>query len=256
MKYSKGILKLNNEGLELQPRYRRGSDAASASPLSCWPPCQSFTSSLVVNHMPITEQQLLQILPNAGRQAGVFAPVLNTAMSRFGIVTIKRIAAFISQIGEESQQLTRLVENLNYSVDELLKAWPSHFDFVRATACAHKPEQIANIVYAERMGNTAADDGWKYRGRGLIQVTGKTNYAACGDTLGIDLINQPELLEQPQYAALSAGWYWASCGLNTLADAEDIQNIGSLINTGCKGRVASGEASRLALYHAALKVLA
>ena len=126
-------------------------------------------------------------------------------MSRFGIVTIKRIAAFISQIGEESQQLTRLVENLNYSVDELLKAWPSHFDFVRATACAHKPEQIANIVYAARMGNTAADDGWKYRGRGLIQVTGKTNYAACGDTLGIDLINQPELLEQPQYATLSAG---------------------------------------------------
>ncbi|WP_130926161.1 glycoside hydrolase family 19 protein, partial [Pseudomonas extremaustralis] len=134
--------------------------------------------------MPITEQQLLQILPNAGRQAGVFVPVLNAAMNRYSIVGTPRAAAFIAQVGHESGQLTRLVENLNYSADGLMKTWPSRFDLVRATACARKPEQIANVVYADRMGNAGPGDGWKYRGRGLIQVTGKTNYAACGEALG------------------------------------------------------------------------
>lgn len=205
--------------------------------------------------MPITEQQLLQILPNAGRQAGVFVPVLNTAMAKYGIVTRLRIAAFIAQIGHESGQLTRLVESLNYSADALVKTWPSRFDLVRATAAARKPEQIANIVYAGRLGNTSPGDGWKYRGRGLIQVTGKTNHAACGEALGVDLVNHPELLEQPQYAALSAAWYWSVNGLNTLADAGDIQNIGSIINTGSKGKVPNGAADRLALYDKALMVL-
>lgn len=206
--------------------------------------------------MPITEQQLLRILPNAGRQAGVFVPALNAAMNRYAIVSPLRIAAFIAQVGHESGQLARLVENLNYGAEGLMKTWSSRFDLVRATAAARKPEQIANIVYAGRMGNSAPGDGWKYRGRGLIQVTGKNNYAACGDALSADLIGNPELLEQPQYAALSAAWYWSANGLNTLADAGDIQNIGSLINTGSKGRVPNGAADRLALYQAAVKVLA
>ena len=205
--------------------------------------------------MPITEQQLLQILPNAGRNAGVFVPVLNTAMGRYGIVGKLRVAAFIAQIGHESGQLTRLVESLNYSAHALVRTWPSRFDLVRATAAAHKPEQIANIVYAGRLGNTAPGDGWDYRGRGLIQVTGKKNHAACGEALGVDLVNHPELLEQPRYAALSAAWYWSVNGLNTLADAGDIQNIGSIINTGSKGKVPNGAADRLALYDKALMVL-
>lgn len=205
--------------------------------------------------MPITEQQLLQILPNAGRNAGVFVPVLNTAMGRYGIVGKLRVAAFIAQIGHESGQLTRLVESLNYSADALVRTWPSRFDLVRATAAARKPEQIANIVYAGRLGNTAPGDGWDYRGRGLIQVTGKKNHAACGEALGVDLVNHPELLEQPRYAALSAAWYWSVNGLNTLADAGDIQNIGSIINTGSKGKVPNGAADRLALYDKALMVL-
>ncbi|KWV72185.1 glycoside hydrolase family 19 protein [Pseudomonas fluorescens] len=201
--------------------------------------------------MPITAQQLLQILPNAGGQAGVFVPVLNAAMGKYGIVTRLRIAAFIAQIGHESGQLTRLVENLNYSAEGLMKTWPSRFDLVRATAAARKPEQIANIVYADRMGNTAPGDGWKYRGRGLIQTTGKTNYVACGDALGVGLINHPELLEQPQYAALSAAWYWSVNGLNTLADAGDLTKITRRINGGL-----NGQADRQALYDKALKVLA
>ena len=201
--------------------------------------------------MPITEQQLLQILPNAGRQAGVFVPALNVAMNKFAIVTRLRIAAFIAQVGHESGQLTRLVENLNYSAEGLMKTWPSRFDLVRATAAARKPEQIANIAYGGRMGNTAPGDGWKYRGRGLIQATGKTNYVACGDALGVGLINHPELLEQPQYAALSAAWYWSVNGLNTLADAGDLAKITRRINGGL-----NGQADRQGLYDKALKVLA
>ena len=201
--------------------------------------------------MPITEQQLLQILPNAGRQAGVFVPVLNTAMGKYGIVTRLRIAAFIAQVGHESGQLTRLVENLNYSAEGLMKTWPSRFDLVRATAAARKPEQIANIVYGGRMGNTAPGDGWKYRGRGLIQVTGKTNYEACGEALGVGLINQPELLELPQHAAMSAAWFWSMNGLNTQADAGDLAKITRRINGGL-----NGQADRQALYDKALKVMA
>ncbi|MBT2374854.1 glycoside hydrolase family 19 protein [Pseudomonas fluorescens] len=201
--------------------------------------------------MPITEQQLLQILPNAGRQAGVFVTALNAAMNRYAIVNPLRIAAFISQVGHESGQLTRLVENLNYGVEGLMKTWPSRFDLERATAAARKPEQIANIVYAGRMGNSTPGDGWKYRGRGLIQVTGKNNYTACGGALGLDLVGSPERLEQPQYAALSAAWYWATNGLNTLADAGDLKGITQRINGG-----QTGAADRAELYARALKVLA
>ena len=201
--------------------------------------------------MPITEQQLLQILPNAGRQAGVFVPVLNTAMGKYGIVTRLRIAAFIAQIGHESGQLTRLVENLNYSAEGLMKTWPSRFDLVRATAAARKPEQIANIVYAGRMGNTEPGDGWKYRGRGLFQVTGRANYAACGEALGLDLLSKPELLELPQYAAMSAAWFWSMKDLNTLADKGDFVKITRRINGGL-----NGQADRQGLYDKALKVLA
>ena len=201
--------------------------------------------------MPITAQQLLQILPNAGQVAGVFVPVLNTAMSRYQIVGTKRIAAFVAQLGHESGQLTRLVENLNYSAEALRKAWPSRFDLSLATSVARKPEQIANIAYGKRMGNTAPGDGWKYRGRGLIQITGKNNYRACGEALGLDLIAQPELLEKPQHACMSAAWYWASRGLSTLADSGKFEAITQRINGG-----QNGATDRQALHAKALKVLA
>lgn len=215
--------------------------------------------------MSITQQQLLKILPNAGLQAGVFVTALNVAMGKYGIVTPKRIAAFIAQVGHESGHLARLVENLNYRADRIValgnaasasSRWRSLVP--RAAELAGSSVRMGNAVYGGRMGNgpEASGDGYLYRGRGLIQITGKDNHRACGDALGVDLINHPELLEQPQYAALSAAWYWSANGLNTLADAGDIQNIGSLINTGSKGRVPNGAADRLALYQTALKVLA
>lgn len=201
--------------------------------------------------MPITTQQLLQILPDAGQVAGVFIPVLNTAMGRYQIVGTKRIAAFIAQVGHESGHLTRLVETLNYSADALRRNWPSRFSVELASAVARKPEQIANIAYGNRMGNSGPGDGWKYRGRGLIQITGKNNYRACGEALDLDLIMQPELLEKPQYACMSAAWFWATNGLNTLADAGKLDAITQRINGGHNGAV-----DREELYARALKVLA
>ena len=177
--------------------------------------------------MPITEQQLLQILPNAGRQAGVFVPALNTAMNRYDIVGTARAAAFIAQVGHESGQL-RYVREI----------WGP-------TA------QQAGYEGRADLGNTVKGDGSKYRGRGLIQITGRANYAACGEALGLDLINQPSLLEQPQYAAMSAAWFWSTRGLNTLSDQGAFVTITRRINGGINGLE-----GRQALYDKALKVLA
>ncbi len=203
--------------------------------------------------MPITAQQLLKILPNAGKQAGVFASALTMSMDKYQINTRLRMAAFIAQVGHESGQLRTLVENLNYSAEGLVRTWPRRFNLLTATNCARKPEQIANIVYASRLGNgpAATGDGWKYRGRGLIQVTGWVNYQACGSALSLDLLTKPELLEQPAYAALSAAWFWSSNGLNELADAGKFEAITQRINGG-----QNGAADRLAIYQCALKVLA
>lgn len=182
--------------------------------------------------MPITEKQLLQILPNAGRQAGVFVPALNATMGKFAIITRLRMAAFIAQIGHESGQL-RYVRELGN--DKYL----AKYDTGRL---------------AQRLGNTpeADGDGQKYRGRGCIQVTGRANYEACSEALFGDsrLLNTPELLEQPVYAAMSAGWFWQKEGLNTLADKGDFLAITKRINGGTNGL-----ADREALYKRALGVL-
>lgn len=181
--------------------------------------------------MSLNQQQLLQIFPNASRTAGVFVPLLNTAMVRYQIITTMRIAAFIAQIGHESGQLRYLREQ---GSDQYLS-------------------QYDTGPLAKRLGNTleADGDGQKYRGRGLIQITGRANYLLCGEALALDLINQPELLEKPQYACMSAAWYWATNGLNTLADAGQFKKITQHINGG-----QNGATDRQALYARALKVLA
>lgn len=207
---------------------------------------------------PLTEQQLLQILPKARPVAGIFLPALNRAALRWKIDSRARMAAFLAQVGHESGQLRSLVENLNYSAEALVRTWPSRFTPQTAGAYARQPEKIANKVYGGRMGNgtEASGDGWRFKGRGLIQLTGRSNYRAAGTGLGLPLEDQPELLEQAEHAAQSAAWWWAKHGLNELADAGRIQDIGSLINTGQPGRVPHGAAERKALYDLALKVLA
>ncbi|MFG5864178.1 glycoside hydrolase family 19 protein [Metapseudomonas sp. CR1201] len=193
--------------------------------------------------MQITEQQLLLILPNARPVAGVFVAELNAAMARYRIDSRVRTAAWLAQIGHESAQLTRLVENLNYSAQGLAATWPARFrgadgkPSARALALARKPEAIANAVYGGRLGNgpEASGDGWRYRGRGLIQTTGRANYRETGRALGVDLEGIPQLLEQPRYAALSAAWFWAEHGLNELADAGKFETITRRINGGTHG---------------------
>ncbi|WP_439884432.1 glycoside hydrolase family 19 protein [Pseudomonas syringae] len=176
--------------------------------------------------MPITAQQLLKILPNAGAKVGVFVPALNTAMGKYQIITRERIAAFLAQIGHESGQLRYVREIWGPTAQQL------------------------GYEGRKDLGNTVAGDGSKYRGRGLIQITGRANYAECGEALGLDLISHPELLELPQHAAMSAAWYWSSRGLNSLADKGEFLLITKRINGGTNGL-----ADRQGLYERALQVL-
>jgi len=161
---------------------------------------------------------------------------LNETFEKYEINTSNRQAAFIGQCGHESNNFRTLEENLNYSANALMRVWPSRFpDHDVAEKYANKPEKIANKVYAGRMGNTEDGDGWKYRGRGIIQLTGKDSYIRCGDALGIDLVSFPDLLLTEKYASLSAGWFWHRKGLNQIADLGDWVAITKRINGGIHG---------------------
>lgn len=198
----------------------------------------------------ITMARLLAVMPQARPQvAAAFVDPLNHAMARFGIDTPLRQAAFLAQVAHESGQLSHLVENLNYSAHGLLATFSRRFTSLEAAEYARQPARIANRVYANRMGNgdERSGEGWKFRGRGLIQLSGRRNYQACGDALGVDLVANPSLLESPKYAALSAAWFWAADGLNELADGGDIGKITRRVNGGTNGL-----AERAAFYRAAL----
>ena len=156
----------------------------------------------------------------------------------YQINTPMRIAMFLAQIAHESAGLTRLVENLNYSAEGLMRTWPTRFPTLdMAQQYAREPEKIANRVYANRMGNgdEASGDGWKYRGRGLIQITGKSNYKEFADAIGEDYVTDPELLRQPVNAALSAGWFWAERSINRVADTGSVEAVTKIINGGTHG---------------------
>lgn len=216
--------------------------------------------------MLINKQQLLLILPNAGQVAGVFVDAINMAMAKYAINTPARAAAFLAQTGHESAQFSKLAENLNYSAQGLAISWKSRFAAdpnarplepnALALKIARQPQAIANAAYGDRMGNTLPGDGWRYRGRGLIQLTGKDNYRLCGQAIGLPLVDEPDLLLEPGPAAMAAGWYWDANKLNALADAGNNADIGSIINTGQRGRIPAGAEERKAIYLRALKVLA
>ena len=176
---------------------------------------------------------------------------INTTFETFGIDTPEQQASFLGQCGHESNGFTALVENLNYKAESLCKVWPKRFPSLEAAQPYHRnPEAIANKVYADRMGNGDEDsgEGFAYRGRGLIQLTGKLNYQACGDALGVDLVSDPDLVSTPMYAALSAGWFWSTHHLNNIAS--DIVAVTKKINGGTIGlddRVARTERALSAL---------
>jgi putative chitinase len=167
--------------------------------------------------MQVTQQQLLDIMPDARHQAGVFVSKLNTAMAHRQINTPKRQAAFLAQIGHESGQL----------------------QYVRELGGDRYLSKYDTGTLAAKLGNTpeADGDGQRYRGRGLIQVTGRHNYQKCSLALFGDerLLLTPELLELPQWAAKSAAWFWWVRELNALADHDDFEGITRKINGGLNG---------------------
>ena len=168
----------------------------------------------------ITSETLRKIYPlskNIERYAGA----LDKAMRECGIDTAARARAFLAQVGHESAQLNRVEENLKYSAQALRKVFPKYFPTQQvAVMYAYHPEQIANRVYADRIGNgnEKSGDGWKFRGRGLIQITGRDNYVAMSSLMGKDLTVWPDALLMPLDACRSAALWWKAKGLNALAD--------------------------------------
>jgi putative chitinase len=192
----------------------------------------------------LNRTRLLAVMP-AIVDADTWLSALDGAMDQFAVSSPPRAAAFLAQIAHESNQCRATVENLNYSAAALMRTWPKRFPSASAAAAFERnPRKIANSVYANRMGNgpTSSGDGWRFRGRGLIQLTGRSNYAAVSAALGVDFIADPDALVRPDFAARSAAWFWKSRGLNELADdktddddSEDFRQITKVINGGLTG---------------------
>lgn len=183
-------------------------------------------------------------------------PFIRETCEKYQINTDKRIASFLAQTAHESGGYTMLQENLNYSDATMAAVWPNRFAEIDpatkkpkkdekgknipnafAKALHRKPEAIANAVYSNRMGNGTIEsgEGWKHRGMGLKQLTGKDNHKRCGDALGVDFVSNPELLLEPKWAALSAGWFWSANKLDSFADNDDIKGQTIKINGGTIG---------------------
>jgi len=167
-----------------------------------------------------------------------FQPITD-AMAEFGITAGSDKAMFIAQVGHESDGFTALKESFNYTPAALLTTFGSRitnqqaYALGRSTGNPAKQEAIANLVYYNRLGNKSRDDGWKYRGRGLIQITGLENYAKCGAGIKADLLSEPQLLESDINAARSAAWFFASMGC--MLYSGDVERVTFIINGGRNG---------------------
>lgn len=165
------------------------------------------------------------------------------AMQKHGINTPLRQAHFLAQVGHESGGFRYVEENLNYQYGALLAMFGSRITkeqamkYGRTSEHAANKQMIANIIYANRIGNgdTASGDGYRYRGRGLIQITGKSNYRDLVQPLGVDVVANPDLLADYKLAAESAAAWWKIHGLNEIADADDVGRITRVINGGING---------------------
>ncbi len=153
------------------------------------------------------------------------------------INTPRRRAAFLAQCHHESQGFTRIEENLSYGTQALIRCWPNHFNAKNAGCYAHQPAKIANRAYANRMGNgdEKSGDGWLFRGRGLIQITGREMYTAFAEFKAMNLGDVITYLGTADGALESACWYWEKSGLNTYADRGDIKGMTRIVNGGLNG---------------------
>ncbi|MDO7173837.1 glycoside hydrolase family 19 protein [Mariniflexile sp. AS56] len=179
------------------------------------------------------------IIPDMNWEKAVtYLPHVDTVLPNFGIDTPLRKAHFLSQLAHESGGLKYTQENLNYSAEGLRNVFGKYFKTNEiARDYARKPEKIANRVYANRMGNGSEEsgDGWKFRGRGLIQLTGKENYQKFGHDHGVDCVNNPDSILDPELALTSACWFWKKNNINVYADADDIHMVTKRINGGTNG---------------------
>lgn len=187
----------------------------------------------------VATEQMKSIIPDMNwEKAQSYIPHINSVLPKYGIDTTLRMAHFLAQLSHESGGLRYTEENLNYSAQALRNTFKKYFDTLElAQKYERQPEKIANRVYANRMGNgdEASGDGWKYRGRGLIQLTGKENYQNFGNAHGVDCVNNPDLLLNPEWALTSACWYWKKNNINKYADADDIHMVTKRINGGTNG---------------------
>jgi putative chitinase len=218
----------------------------------------------------MTSDQILAIMPLAKPHIAAFFSPLCAAMTEFEINTPTRQAAFLAQIGHESASLSRVVENLNYSPEGLMATFNNahavRFDHDAACrygrTAEHPADQvsIANIAYANRMGNGTPEsgDGWRHRGAGLIQLTGKENHLAAALYFGIGIDKIGDWLRTAEGACRSAAWIWHASNCNAFADRGDFDGVSDVINIGrktAKQGDAIGYAARRALYDKATEVL-
>ena len=184
----------------------------------------------------LTKQQLAQIIPGNPYLDHWF-DALSQALPDYDIDTPQRIAAFLAQCAHESGNFRAIKENLNYKAESLCKVWPRYFNAGNAAQYAHNQEAIANRAYGGRMGNGPEEsgDGWKFCGRGLIQLTGRSNYQAFADSLQISIDDASEYLKTFEGCVQSACWFWEANNLNQYADSGDILTMTKRINGGTLG---------------------
>jgi len=199
----------------------------------------------------LTKAQLAQLIPG-NPYVDHWHHALEQALPDYDINTPPRVAAFIAQCAHESGGFRFLKENLNYKAESLCRVWPRYFNTGNAAQYAHKQEAIANRAYANRMGNgdEASGDGWKFCGRGLIQLTGRSNYQAFADSIETDIEDIPEYLQTFEGSVQSAAFFWETNNLNKWADLGDIVTLTKKINGGTLGL-----ADRQKHYEHALHVL-
>jgi len=185
----------------------------------------------------VTAEQLATLAPNARQSYKDSFAQADTVLATYGInKNALRLAHFMAQVLHEVGGLTILIENMNYRAVRITQVWPSRFPTVAsAEPFAHNPEKLANNVYGNRMGNNLPGDGFRFIGRGLIQLTGRESYKKFGDRLGVDLTANPDLAFSAEWALKIAAEEWKASGCNALADADDLRGVTRAINGGLIG---------------------
>ena len=192
----------------------------------------SWLDEIEALRSPVSPELLRVAMPRC-QDANEWADELSDALIGIRLTNAGDVAMFLAQVGHESADLNRLEESLWYSADRLRAVWPHRFPTLEdARRYSGNPERLANEVYADRLGNTQPGDGWLFRGRGPIQLTGRANYSACADDTGLPLVEHPERLSTiPRYGAIAAAWYWD----RRVTRGADIETVTKAVNGGLHG---------------------